>query len=320
MTIILSDREYPESFSTLKRMGVPLITKERALHQDIRPLRIGFLNLMPTAVLKDTEEQFFFLIGSTPLQIIPEMITFDEFVSSEERKKHLDAFYRKFSEVKAEGLDGLIVTGANLEEHSFEEVHYWNELKDLLAWARENVASTLYSCWGAHAALKIFYNIERERYTNPDGTPRKITGLFEHPLRDQFVSPLTVGLPDLVYCPHSHWSGVPREEVLKQNELSILLENPEAGILLMEGRKGRDVYIQGHPEYAADALRKEYERDLSPDRFGERAPFPAHYFAEGNKEKSSPNLWRANGVVLFHNWINFVYQTTNYDLRKALMD
>lgn len=320
MAIILSDREYPESFATLRGMGVPLITEERAKHQDVRPLRIGFLNLMPTAVMKDTEEQFFFLIGSTPLQIIPEMIAFDEFVSSEERKKHLDAFYRKFSEVKAEGLDGLIVTGANLEEHSFEEVHYWKELKELLAWAREHVASTLYSCWGAHAALKVFYGIERERYSNADGTPRKITGVFEHKLTDQFVSSLTIGLPDIVLCPHSHWSGVPREDVLKQSELLILLENPEAGILLMEGRKGREVYIQGHPEYAADALRKEYERDRAPDRFGEKAQLPQGYFEGGDEKKPSPNLWRASGVVLFHNWINFVYQTTNFDLKKTLMD
>lgn len=320
MTIILSDRKYPESFDTLEKMGVPLITEERAKHQDIRPLRVGFLNLMPTAVMKDTEEQFFFLVGSTPLQIIPEMITFDAYVSSETRKKHLDAFYRKFSEVNAEGLDGLIVTGANLEEHSFEEVHYWSEFKKLVEWARKDVASTLYSCWGAHAALKVFYDMERERYANPDGTPRKITGVFKHLLRDQYVSPFTIGLPDVVLCPHSHWSGISRSDVVKQSELSILLENPEAGILLMQGRGGRELYIQGHPEYAADALRKEFERDRTPERFGNKAPLPKGYFADGDLEKSSPNLWRANGVVIFHNWINHVYQTTNFDLKKALMD
>ena len=320
MTIILSDREYPESFATLKKMGVPLIAEERAKHQDIRPLRIGFLNLMPTAVMKNTEEQFFFLIGSTPLQIIPEMLAFDEYVSSDARKKHLDAFYRKFSEVKEEGLDGLIVTGANLEEHSFEEVHYWREFKELVGWARKSVASTLYSCWGAHAALNVFYGIERERYTNKDGVPRKITGLFEHNLSDQYMSPFTIGLPDIVLCPHSHWSGVPRGEVRKQPELRILLENPEAGILLMEGRGGRELYIQGHPEYAADALRKEYERDRLPERFGEKAQLPQGYFVDGDFNKPSPNLWRASGVVLFHNWINHVYQTTNFDLRKTLME
>lgn len=123
MTIILSDREYPDSFETLRKMGMPLIAEERAKHQDIRPLRIGFLNLMPTAVMEDTEEQFFFFIGSTPLQIIPELITFDEFVSSDTRKKHLDSFYRKFSRIKSEGLDGLIVTGANLEDHAFDACH-----------------------------------------------------------------------------------------------------------------------------------------------------------------------------------------------------
>src|SRR3989338_4801193 len=319
MTIILSDREYPESFETLKNMGVPLITEERAKHQDVRPLRIGFLNLMHTAVMKDTEEQFFFFIGSTPLQIIPEMIAFDEFVSSDARKKHLDAFYKKFSQIKKEGLDGLIVSGANLEEFAFEDVHYWKEFVEVATWARENVASTLYSCWGAHAALKVFYNIERERYTNPDGTAKKITGIFKHTLADQFASPLTVGLPDVVLCPHSHWSGIPRSEVVKQPELRILLESPEA-IMLIEGRKGREVYVQGHHEYAADALRKEYERDRSPEKYGDKAPMPQDYFEGGDLSKSSPNLWRASAVVLFHNWVNFVYQTTNFDLKKALMD
>jgi len=211
------------------------------------------------------------------------------------------------------------VSGANLEDYAFEEVHYWKEFEELAKWARDNVASTLYSCWGAHAALKVFYGIERERYTNPDGTPRKITGLFEHKLADQFASPLTVGLPDVFVCPHSHWSGIPRKAVARQKDLRILLESPEA-VLLIDGRKGREVYLQGHPEYASDALRKEYERDRSPERLGEKAPIPQDYFAGGDVNNPSPNLWRASAVVLFHNWVNFVYQTTNFDLKKALMD
>lgn len=198
-------------------------------------------------------------------------------------------------------------------------VTYWEEFKHLLTWAHENVASTLYSCWSAHAALKIFYDINREQQTNPDGTPQKVTGLFSHALKDQFVSLLTMGLPDVVICPHSHWSGIPRNAVAKEPELKILLENPEAGILLLEGRKGREVYLQGHPEYAADALRKEFERDRSPERFGKNAPLPKNYFLGGG-QGFSPNMWRSNAVVLFHNWINLVYQTTHFDLREPLMD
>ena len=317
MSIILSDREYPASFATLRGMGVPLITAERAKLQDIRPLRIGFLNLIPTAAMKDTEEQFFFLIGSTPLQIIPEMIAFDEFASSAERKNHLDAFYRKFSEVKSEGLDGLIVTGANLEEHSFEEVHYWEEFRELITWAREHVASTLYSCWGAHAALKLFYNIDRETYTDTEGKPRKITGLFSHPLKNHLASSFTQGLPDEVLCPHSHWRGIPGDAVRKVPELQLLLENEEAGVLLVMGRGGRDVYVQGHPEYAADALRKEYRRDR--EKSGPNAPFPKGYFPGDDVNAPPKNLWRSTGTILFGNWVNFVYQTTNFDLKKALM-
>lgn len=301
-------------------MGVPLIERERAKHQDIRPLHIGLLNLMPTAVLKDTEEQFFFFIGSTPLQIIPELISFDRFAASSERKKHLDAFYRKFSEVKEGGLDGLIVTGANLEEFPFESVQYWDELKDLFAWARGHVASTLYSCWGAHAAMKLFYNIDRERYKDPKGKPRKITGVFSHPLKNHLASPFTQGLPDEVLCPHSHWRGIPRAKVKKIPGLKILLENKDAGILLMSGRGGRDVYIQGHPEYAADALRKEYARDSSPKKFGKRAPFPQGYFPGDNIKTHPKNLWRGTGTIFFRNWTNFVYQTTHFDLRKTLME
>jgi homoserine O-succinyltransferase len=318
MTIILSDRQYPESFETLRRKGVPLITEERAAAQDVRPLRIGLLNLMPTAVIGDTEEQFFFLIGGTPLQIIPELIAFDSFTSSPKRAAHLAAFYRTYSELKAEGLDGLIVSGANVEEYAFEDVAYWRELQDVLDWAREHVASTLYSCWGSHAALKQFYGIERESYTDASGAPRKITGVFPHTLANHLVSPLTVGLPDIVWCPHSHWKGIPRAATTHP-ELRVLLENPEAGILLMEGREGRDVYLQGHPEYLWDALGKEYARDASPERFGDHAPFPRGYFPDDDTTRRPPNIWRGTGTIIFRNWINHVYQTTHFDLTKTLM-
>jgi homoserine O-succinyltransferase len=320
MAIILSDRKYPESFITLEKMGVPLITEERARSQDIRPLRIGLLNLMPTAVLKDTEEQFLFFIGSTPLQIIPELISFDLFTSSEKRKEHLDAFYRKFSSVQKEGLDGLIVTGANIEEYAFEDVHYWDELKSLLTWAREHVASTLYSCWAAHAALKLFYDIDRESYTDREGKPRKITGVFPHNLTDHLASPFTQGLPDTVLCPHSRWKGIPREKVAHAPDLTTLLENDDAGILLISGRDGREVYIQGHPEYAADALRKEYARDQKAEAGGHDVPFPVGYFPGDDIEQTPSNVWRGNGTVFFRNWINFVYQTTHFELGKTMME
>lgn len=319
MPIILSDRQYPESFQTLESQGIPLIKEDRALHQDIRPLRIGLLNLMPTAVLKDTEEQFFSLIGSTPLQIIPELVCFDQFSSSEERKQHLDAFYRPFSQIQKEGLDGLIVTGANLEEVPFEKVEYWEELKTIFSWARENVASTLFSCWGTHAALKHFYGIKRESYIDNLGNPRKITGVFSHHLQNDKISPLTRGLPEEVLCPHSRWKGISPDQVAKHSDLKILLSNQEAGILLASGRNGREVYIQGHPEYERDALKKEFQRDSSPEKFGKNAPFPLHYFPENNPNLDPKNTWRGTGTILFHNWINFVYQTTHFDLQKVLM-
>ena len=319
MAIILNDREYPESFSTLGRLGVPLIDAERAAHQDIRPLRIGLLNLMPTAVMKDTEEQFFFLIGNTPLQIIPELITFNDFVSSDTRKQHLDSFYRKWEGVKKEGLDGLIVSGANLEDKPFEEVTYWDELKDIMDWASSNVASTLSSCWGAHAALKNFYAIDRESYIDAEGSARKMTGVFAHELVDHIASPFTRGLPEMVLCPHSHWKGSPRSAIAAKGELKILLDNDEAGWLLIEGRDGREVYLQGHPEYSADSLKKEYVRDCVLDRDGDQAEFPQHYFPNDDTTGEPHNTWRGTGTIFFHNWINHIYQQTHFDLKKTLM-
>lgn len=318
MTIILSDREYPSSFKKLAKAGIPLISDERAKHQDIRPLRIGLLNLMPTAVLEDTEEQFFFMIGGTPLQIIPELITFDKFVSSEKRKKHLDAFYKPYSEIKKEGLDGLIVTGANIEEYDYSQVYFWEELKDIIKWAHSHVASTVYSCWGMHAALNIFYDVERETYTNNKGKKRKLTGVFEHELKDHLVSPFTKGMNELVYCPHSRWSGIKKED-LQKNNIQILLGNNEVGVLLAIGREGREVYLQGHPEYSADSLKKEYLRDLQNITTNDDPQFPLHYFPNDNRECEPRNIWRSTGTILFNNWVNHVYQTTHYILGKGLM-
>lgn len=320
MPIILSDRDYPQSFKTLEQKGISLIPEERAIHQDIRPLRIAFLNLMPSAVLKDTEEHWFALVGGTPIQIIPELVCLDdESLASDARRQYLNAFYRSISQIKAEGVDGLIITGANVGDVPFEQVRFFEQLCEIIDWAHENVASTLYSCWAAHAALYHRYGIKREQYYKEGADRKKITGVFTHELPDHLVSPLTRGLSEEVQFPHSRWNGIPRAEVEKKSELQILLESKEAGICLLTGRKGREVYIQGHPEYEANALAKEFFRDRAPDRFGENAPFPVNCFPSNDLSKTPRNHWRSHARVLFDNWINYVYQTTHFDLRKPVM-
>jgi homoserine O-succinyltransferase len=298
------------AFAYLKREQVFEISTERARKQDIRPLEIGILNLMPGAVVERTEVQLLRLLANTPLQIRPTFVYFDKHKSTS-KQGHFDAFYKTLSEVKARGLDGLIITGANLEEHAFEDIHYWKELTKFLDWAKRHVTSTIFSCWAVHAGLYHHHGIRPQKYK------KKKFGIFPHRVNHESNSPLLLSMDDCVFIPHSRWRGVAARDVARHKELEILIDNKELGPHLIAGRKGREIYMQGHPEYDREDIAGEYFRDKAK---GLSINPPLNYFPGGDETKTPLKNWSANGQVFYSNWINWVYQTTNVDMKKPLMD
>ncbi|TSC86973.1 MAG: homoserine O-succinyltransferase [Parcubacteria group bacterium Gr01-1014_8] len=298
------------AYKALKKESVFEISPERASKQDIRPLEIGILNLMPSAVVERTELQLLRFLSNTPLQIHPTFIYFDEH-KSKSKQGHFDTFYKPFKEVRSQGLDGLIVTGANLEEYDFEDVHYWKELGPFLDWAGKSVTSTIFSCWAVHASLYRSYGLRARTYK------KKQFGIFQHTVHHGSNSPFILGMDDVTFIPHSRWRGVERKDIAPHKELEILISSEEVGPHLIVGRKGRELYIQGHPEYDRGDIAEEYFRDKEK---GVRINKPKNYFP-GDDEKRTPlKTWAANGQVFYANWINWVYQTTNFDVKKPLMD
>jgi len=306
---LIIDKKLP-AFAYLKREQVFEISTERAKKQDIRPLEIGILNLMPSAVVERTELQLLRLLANTPLQIRPTFVYFDEHKSNS-KQGHFDAFYKTMSEVRARGLDGLIITGANLEEYAFEDVRYWKEFTKFLDWAKRHVTSTILSCWAVHAGLYYHYGIRPQKYS------KKKFGIFLHRVHHESGSPLISGMDDEIFIPHSRWRGVAGRDVKRHKELEILIDNKELGAHLIVGRRGREIYMQGHPEYDRSDIAEEYFRDKAA---GIGINRPLNYFPDGNEKKTPLKNWGANGQVFFSNWINWVYQTTNVDIKKPLMD
>lgn len=310
MPLIVSHSEQLPAFRRLEQDRVPIIRRSRAEQQDIRPLNVGLLNLMPTAAKEATEIQYFRLLANTPLQINPYLVYFDKH-KSQSSADHLDRFYRRFSEIKEIGLDGLIITGANLEHYAFEDVYYWDEFKDLILWADAHVTSTIYGCWASHAGLYVHYGVERVTL----GTKR--LGIYSHRVHREHGSILTQNMDDVVDIPYSRWTGIPSATVASIDDLQILVESENAGIHLISSRDGRRVFVQGHPEYERDTLKKEYERDL---KAGVDIHMPENYFPENNPEREPRCTWIANAQVFYTNWINYIYQNTHYDPLKPLME
>lgn len=310
MPIIVSHSEQLPAFRRLEQDRVPIIRRSRAEQQDIRPLNVGLLNLMPTAAKEATEIQYFRLLANTPLQINPYLVYFDKH-KSQSSADHLDRFYRRLSEIKDIGLDGLIITGANLEHYAFEDVYYWDEFKDLILWADAHVTSTIYGCWASHAGLYVHYGVERVTL----GTKR--LGIYSHRVHREHGSILTQNMDDVVDIPYSRWTGIPSATVASIDDLQILVESENAGIHLISSRDGRRVFVQGHPEYERDTLKKEYERDL---KAGVDIHMPENYFPENNPEREPRCTWIANAQVFYTNWINYIYQNTHYDPLKPLME
>ncbi len=277
----------------------------RAETQDIRPLKIVLLNLMPTKIV--TETQFSRLLGNTPLQVELTLLKTSSHESKNTSKEHMIAFYKTFDEIKDQKFDGMVITGAPVEQLDFEKVDYWKELTEIFEWTKTNVHSTVFICWGAQAGLYYFYGIEKVMLD------QKLSGVYSHKIVDK-KSMLVRGFDDLFYAPHSRHSGVDREEVYAVKDIKVLAESDDAGVYLIKSIDNSQVFITGHSEYDADTLKKEYERDklagLNPN-------IPKNYFPSDNDELSPIVTWRAHANLLFYNWLNyFVYQSTPYDVSE----
>lgn len=289
----------------LEEENIFVMTQTRAVSQDIRPLRILVLNLMPTKV--DTETQLSRVLGNTPLQVELELIHTSTHISKNTPEEHLLAFYKTFDEVKHLNYDGMIITGAPVEKLPFEDVEYWAELCEIMEWSKTHVYSTLHICWGAQAGLYYHYGIKKHLL------PAKLSGVFPHTV-DYKRSILFRGFDDVFYAPHSRYTTVSREEVEQNPALRILASSEKAGVYTVSALHGRQIFVTGHAEYDPDTLKKEYLRDvaLTPD-----TPVPQNYFPKDDPTREPVVLWRAAANLLFTNWLNyFVYQSTPYDLMQ----
>ena len=301
MPIKISNELPARSF--LEQENVFVMSEERADSQDIRPLKILILNLMPTKIA--TETQILRLLSNTPLQVDVELMQTVTHVSKNTSQEHLTKFYKSFDEVKNEKFDGMIVTGAPVEQMEFEEVDYWDELCAIFEWAKTNVYSTFYICWGAQAGLYYHYGLKKYPLKE------KMFGIFEHQPLDLF-HPLMRGIDDKYYVPHSRHTEIRMEDIAKIKELQVLSYSSQSGVHLLSDMECRNFFSTGHSEYDADTLATEYFRDKNK---GLDIQIPFNYFPDNDTTKKPPITWRSTGILLFTNWLNyFVYQRTPYDL------
>lgn len=288
----------------LRAENIFVMDEHRANTQDIRPLRIVVLNLMPLKIV--TETDLLRLLSNTPLQIELDLIVPSGHVSRNTPQEHLEAFYKEFNDIKSQNYDGMIITGAPVEHLDFEQVDYWNELTEIFDWAHTHVTSTMYICWAGVAALYYRYGIPKYMLD------KKKFGVFEHRMLGSERNPLFRGFDDVFYVPHSRHCEIRREDVERIDELSLLTYSQESGVHIVMGRGGREFYIMGHSEYAPNTLDNEYRRDISR---GLPIEIPQNYYRDNNPDNEPVVRWRSHGNLLFSNWLNyFVYQLTPYDL------
>ena len=282
--------------------NVFVMDENRASTQDIRPLSIAILNLMP--LKEDTELQLMRSLSNTPLQIDITFLTTASYTGKNTAKNHLDQFYLTFDDVKNRRFDGLIITGAPVEQMEFTEVAYWDELTQIMEWSKTHVTSTFHICWGAQAALYYHYGIRKIPLEH------KMFGLFRHRVMNR-REPLVRGFDDEFYMPHSRHTTVDAEEIRNHPELTIMAESDEAGVLLVMAQEGRQIFVLGHPEYDRVTLDKEYKRDLSKNL---PIDLPKNYYPDDDCEKRPLLLWRGHANTLYTNWLNYYcYQLTPYD-------
>ncbi|HIT02027.1 MAG TPA: homoserine O-succinyltransferase [Candidatus Enterenecus merdae] len=291
--------------SVLESENIFVMTEHRALHQDIRPLNLLILNLMPTKIV--TETQILRKLSNTPLQINVQLLQTISHTAQHTDSQHLDAFYTTFRQIQSERFDGMIITGAPVENLDFENVDYWHELCQIMDWTRTHVHSTLHICWGAQAGLYYHYGIPKRTL------PKKLFGIYEHDIIRK-RSPLFRGFDDRFYAPHSRYAEVALDDVLAVPELELLALSREAGIFGVKSADNRRFFVFAHPEYDPDTLALEYFRDVER---GLDIPVPAHYFPNDDPSQPPMVTWRSAGQLLYTNWLNYyVYQTTPYDPRE----
>lgn len=280
-----------------------VMDESQAFHQDIRPLRIAILNLMPTK--ETTETQLLRLIGNSPLQVDVVLLHPSSHTSKNTSAEHLKSFYTTFDEISHRRFDGLIVTGAPVEQLEFEDVNYWEELKRIFEWSKHNVTSTMHICWAAQAGLYHHFGVRKV------SLEEKCFGVFPHTLSHNNVK-LLRGFDEVFHVPHSRHTDVSREDIEANPELQILAESEEAGVYLVATHDGRQIFVTGHSEYDPFSLKWEYDRDVAK---GMDIALPKHYYPKDDPQRTPPAVWRAHANLLFANWLNYyVYQETPFDI------
>ena len=291
---------------TLASEKIFVMTEKRAMTQDIRPLRIVLLNLMPTKIV--TETQFSRLLGNSPLQVELTLLQTATHQSKNTSAEHLLMFYKTFDEIRGEKFDGMIITGAPVEKMEFEEVEYWDELCEIMEWSKKNVHSTLHICWGAQAGLYYHYGIDKQPLD------QKLFGVYPHKA-DYKRSILLRGFDDTFYVPHSRHTTVRREDIEAVPGLKILASSEEAGVYAVQNKNGHHIFITGHSEYDPRTLETEYLRDKN---LGKPISVPENYYPNDDETQEPIVRWRGHANLLFSNWLNyFVYQTTPYDIETV---
>ena len=288
---------------TLKDENIFVMNSVRASHQDIRPLKIAIVNLMPTKI--QTETQLLRLIGNTPIQVDVDFIHTETHKSKNTSEDHLISFYKTFDDIKNARYDGMIITGAPIEKMEFEEVEYWEELKAIMDFSKHNVTSTLHICWGAQAGMYHHYGVPKYLLKE------KMFGVFPHSVNYK-KSKLFRGFDDIFYVPHSRHTEVRKDDILKVPELHVMAESKESGVYIVGTKGGKQIFVTGHSEYDPLTLKAEYDRDISA---GFNINVPANYYQDNDPAKKPVVRWKGHANLMFSNWLNyFVYQETPYDL------
>lgn len=293
------------AIETLNSENIFVMTETRAITQEIRPLEILILNLMPKKI--ETETQLLRVLGNTPLQINVSFMHTESYESKNTSKSHIETFYGTFDDYKDKKFDGMIITGAPVEHMEFEEVSYWNEICKIMEWSKTNVTSTFHICWGAQAALYYHYGIPKHP------TDKKIFGVFEHHVVPEKKHKILLrGFDDTFYVPHSRHTETRESDIKKVPELEILAKSDDAGVYIITAKSERQFFITGHSEYDSDTLANEYFRDRNK---GLKIEVPKNYFPDDDPKNEPPVIWRSHANLLYSNWLNyFVYQTTPYNI------
>lgn len=300
---IIVPKDIP-AVKTLQSENIFVMTEKRAESQDIRPLEIAIVNLMPTKI--ETETQLMRLLSNSPLQVNLTLVSTETYVGKNTSLEHLQKFYKSFSDIKTKKFDGMIITGAPVEEIEFTEVKYWDELKAILEFARTNVTSTIFICWGAQAGLHYYYGIEKKKLD------KKLFGVYKHKKLVDYEK-LLKGTDDRFYMPHSRHTTVSVEDIIKCKELVLIASSKEAGASIIRSKDNKFIFITGHAEYDRDTLEKEYKRDLAK---GLKIDPPDNYYVD-DKQKEIKMCWASTANLIYMNWLNhYVYQNTPYEIEK----